>query len=107
MSSENVVSVDFGAAQRESARKLARLLGLADELERRILADPKPFIDRAHDEIIRLRETIRRAQESTYQPFALLIEAPELPPNMDVVCVRADEYRRLKAMERIILDLRL
>jgi hypothetical protein len=103
MSEDNIVPVDFGKDQRESARKLARLLGLVEQRERELLANPKPFLDRAYEEVLRLQLVLKRAHDALQPPAP--VEITTEPPSfmaLDVVSIPRDEYDRLRAMAAVI-----
>lgn len=95
---DNIVHADFGKAANESARRLARLLDLAEKQERALLADPKPFLDRAHDEIVRLRRVLREAQDALHAPviYAPGSDAAPRYERMATVTVPQDQWQRWK-----------
>jgi hypothetical protein len=100
---EKVVAVDFGKEQRESARRLARLLDLVVGRDEEMLANPKKYWDRAVDEIIRLRTQIETAREALRQPLSFELEAQNHCPVLDTLTVPRDRWEALKRAEAVIL----
>ena len=104
----NVVCVDFGREDRESARKLARLLSLVADRDADILANPKKYLDAAHDEIGRLRGILLRLNEAFDPPtmrvsFASQDHVPQYEP-FRTVTITQDDYDRFKAVEAIMRE---
>jgi hypothetical protein len=101
--SGNVLHGEFGKEARESARRLARLLGLIEQNESAMLADPRRFMDMASERIYRLQCQIERAQDALRSPLLFAAEGePVSYSEPAVMRVYRDEYERLRAAAAII-----
>ncbi len=73
MEDRTVIQHDFGKEERESARRFARLVGLVEERNQDILANPIKYLDQAHDEIVRLRLFIEELIDLTYSETTMTV----------------------------------
>lgn len=103
---DEVIEHDFGKERIEAARRMARLIGLIEQREADILADPVKFFDLASDKICQLREGINNARDALRQPFCWEIsEAEELRPGAKTIVVDEADYKRLRACADLVLRL--
>lgn len=101
-----VIAHDFGKERTESARRMARLIGLIEQREADILADPVKFFNLASDKICQLREGIDNARNALRQPFCWEIsEAEALRPCAKTIVVDEAEFNRLRACADLVLRL--
>lgn len=102
-----VIHGNFGKAEREQARRMARLFGIAKELEEDILRDPAKYLRAAGDEITRLQLGIDHAVAALEMPLDQL--APDSAvtprPTMKTIVVPADEWERMLEFARRLGEL--
>lgn len=98
-----VVEVNFGKEGREASRKLARLLGLIEQQEAAILADPVHYVKQAGANLARLQASIREMREVLKEDMDCSINAPSLLYTQPTsIMIRLDEYKRWKKLEQIL-----
>ncbi len=103
---ERIVAVDFGKDEREASRRLAHLLGLAEEQREAIAADPVKFYNAAAAEIARLQLRLRelrdagRARVPSYHDLG----AEPSRPLFDTVTVTRDDYDALRRLRKLLED---
>jgi hypothetical protein len=101
---DNVEHVEFGKRERETGRKLACLLGIAEQRDKELLADPVKFYDMAITEIVRLRTLLEAAREAGRLPLPAYISNEQAAEfvKIDTVIVDRAELNRLRAMHDVI-----
>lgn len=105
MSDDSVVDVDFGMEKRRHARILGELLGMAEERDREIVADPIKFWTQAGEEIMRLHAYIDELREAAYPPPPELMcfrDAGAPTPNIDSVVVFRKDFEALRRVRAIL-----
>lgn len=101
----SVVQIDFGKDARDATRTFRKLLGLLQEMDRDILANPIKYFQQASGEITRLRRILDEAKEaergrvmvSQYLGDSLTSYEP-----IETVTITKADYERLKTVARIV-----
>lgn len=99
----NVERVDFGKAERDSARTLTRLLRICEDTEEELRKDPVQLFDSAAEEIGRLAMLIEDAKDALYgEPVSMTYgTVPSYLP--DTITVAKRDYERWRACERVLM----
>lgn len=105
----SVVAVDFGKAQREAARRLARLLKLLEDRDAEMIADPVKFFEMASDKIVELEYFIRSLEEvyaeaTSLDPVAAVSTEPPTMNDIRTIVIDRREYDALKLIEHMLRD---
>lgn len=91
-----VVPVDFGLQKREVGRMLARLIGIAEEHEAAVMADPVRFWKLAQMEMQKLVDDVRAAQDALYdETLVRVAQISDTPPPLPR-CVMVDEAEYMR-----------
>jgi hypothetical protein len=99
-----IIRREFGKEERDFARKLARLLDLAEQQEAEILANPMKYWRLAADKIFRLQRQVLAAQEALRpRLLSYKMEPAQLAPHiLETVVVPKDRWERQCEALRIL-----
>lgn len=100
---DTVIEVEFGKKQRETIRAFARLLGLVEDYEADVQANPAKYIAMAREEIAWMRRRIEDAREVARRPVRAIAADEPIGP-LKTVVVPADEWEALQKMRDIVFS---
>jgi len=99
---DNIVKVDFGKQERESSRKLQRLLNIVSKHEEEFLNDPRLLLNAANDEICRLRRKLSDLKNSAYPIFKMIPNTGPIRNQMETIQITKPDYECLNNMRKIL-----
>lgn len=104
----DVIEVRFGKEEREYARKFARLLGLVEQHDADVLADPIKHIKLASEEIARTRRQIQDARDAYRSSCAVSCVQDDEPISslniLDTLHVPRRDWEALQQMRKIVFS---
>lgn len=104
--SERQSEAKQGIVSVEGARMMAKLLGMVEAQEADIIANPVKYWKIAAQEIGRLRDAIRDAQDARRIPIDLSSPEDRGPPTLGnpPITVHREDWDALKRMERVVMS---
>lgn len=99
------IKVDFGAKDRLATRAFARLMNIAEERERDILADPAKHLNDASAKILKLRANLLDMRYKIQTAVMTLSYGPPAEPvyqPVDVITVELARWQAFLEVEKMI-----